>query len=134
MLALHYYFRFKVSLDDVVELMTMRGFYLSHQTIHNWVHWFGSSLGAKLRARRYKKGTDKWHVDATYIRVEGRWVYFYRAIDSEGNLVDVYLSDVRDTKAAQAFFRQAAKTTGIYPEQIIRQRTCIVFGHGEYLW
>lgn len=118
MLALHYYFRFKVSLDDGVELMAMRGFRLSHQTVHNWVHRFGRSLGMKLRKRRYKKCKDKWHVDATYIRVEGRWLYFYRAIDRQGNLVDVYLSDVRDKKAAKAFFKQAAKTTGIYPEQI----------------
>ena len=118
MLALHYYFRCKVSLDDVVELMAMRGFSLSHQTGHNWVHWFGPSLGMKLRKRRYKQAGDKWHVDATYLRVEGRWCYFYRAIDKEGNLVDVYLSDVRDQKAAEAFFEQAAKTTGVYPEQI----------------
>lgn len=118
MLAVYYYFRFKVSLDDVVELMAMRGFHLSHQTVHNWVHWFGPSLGMKLRKRRYKKATDKWHVDATYIRVEGKWVYFYRAIDKEGNLVDVYLSDTRDQAAAEAFFEQAAKTTGVYPEQI----------------
>lgn len=122
MLAVYYYFRFKVSLDDVVELMSLRGFHLSHQTIHNWVQWFGPSLGIQLRKRRYKKNTDKWHVDATYIRVEGRWVYFYRAIDNEGNLVDVYLSDVRDKKAAKAFFRQAAKTTGIYPEEMISDK------------
>jgi transposase-like protein len=98
MLAVHYYYRFKVSLDDVVELMAMRGFHLSHQTVQNWVHRFGPELGMKLRKRRYKQAGDKWHVDATYLRVEGRWVYFYRAIDKEGNLIDVYLSDVRDQK------------------------------------
>ena len=118
MIALHYYFRFKVSLDDVVELMTMRGFTLSHQTVHNWAHRFGPELGLKLRKRRYKQVGDKWHIDCTYLRIEGRWCYFYRAIDKEGNLVDVYLSDVRDQKAAEAFFVQAAKTTGVYPEQI----------------
>ncbi len=118
MIALHYYFRFKVSLDDVVELMAMRRFHLSHQTVHNWVHWFGPNLGLKLRQRRYKQVNDKWHADVTYLRIEGRWCYFYRAIDKEGNLVDVYLSDVRDQEAAEAFFKQAAKTAGVYPEQI----------------
>src|SRR5436190_15916909 len=53
MIAVHYYYRFKVSLDDVVELMLMRGFHLSHQTIHNWVQTFGVDLGLKLRQRRY---------------------------------------------------------------------------------
>jgi transposase-like protein len=95
MLALHYYYRFRNSLDDVVELMIMRGFHLCHQTIHNWTQTFGVELGLKLRERRQGRAGKKWHVDATYIRVEGRWCYFYRAIDKENNLVDVYLSDVK---------------------------------------
>lgn len=118
MMVVHYYYRFKVSLYDVVELMLMRGFHLTHQTVHNWVHRFGAELGLKLRARRYKRAGDRWHVDATYLRVEGRWCYFYRAIDKAGNLVDVYLSDVRDQQAAETFFKQAAKTSGVYPEKI----------------
>ena len=118
MMALYYYFRLKVSLDDVVELMALKGFHLSHQTIHNWVHCFGPELGLTLRSRRYKQVSDQWHVDCTYLRIEGRWCYFYRAIDKAGNLVDVYLSDVRDQAAAEAFFNQAAKTTGIYLEHI----------------
>jgi len=118
MIAVSYYYRFKVSLDDVVQLMAMRGFYLSHQTVHNWVQTFGVELGLKLRTRRKGKNGKKWNADATYIKIEGRWCYFYRAIDKEGNLVDVYLSDVRDQAAAEAFFEQAQNTTGITPEQI----------------
>ena len=52
MLTVHYYYRFKVSLDDVVELMSMRGIYLSHQTVHNWIQIFGVDLGLKLREKR----------------------------------------------------------------------------------
>ena len=118
MLAVHYYYRFRNSLDDVVELMKMRGFHLSHQTVHNWVHSFGVELGLKLRKKRYGKAGKKWHADATYIRVEGRWCYLYRAIDKEGNLIDVYLSDVRNQTAAEAFFHQAQATTGVTPHQI----------------
>ena len=118
MIAVNYYYRFKVSLDDVVQLMSMRGFYLCHQTIHNWVQIFGAELGLKLRARRKGKNGKKWNTDATYIKIEGRWSYFYRAIDKEGDLVDVYLSDVRDQAAAEAFFRQAQETTEITPGQI----------------
>ena len=84
MIAVHYYYRFKVSLDDVVTLMAMRGFYLSHQTVHNWVQTFGVELGLKLRARRRGKCGKKWHVDCTYLRIEGRWCYFYRAIEKLG--------------------------------------------------
>lgn len=118
MLAVHYYYRFKVSLDDVVELMAIRGLYLSHQTVHNWVQQFGTDLGLKLRERRKCKVGKKWHVDATYIRIAGNWCYLYRAIDKEGNLVDVYLSGVRDQAAAESFFKQAAQTAGVSPSQI----------------
>jgi len=118
MLAVHYYYRFRNSLDDVVELMKMRGINISHQTVHNWVQTFGVEIGLKLREKRYGQSGKKWHVDSTYIRAEGRWCYLYRAIDKESNLVDVYLSDVRDQAAAERFFRQAQKTTGTTPIQI----------------
>ena len=72
MLAIHYYYRFKNSLDDVVELMVMRGIHLSHQTVHNWTQTFGVELGLKLRERRKGKNAKKWHADSTYIQVEGR--------------------------------------------------------------
>ena len=76
MIAVNYYYRFKVSIDDVVQLMAMRGFYLSHQTVHNWVQIFGVELGLKLRSRRKGKNGKKWNADETYIKIEGRWCYF----------------------------------------------------------
>ncbi len=118
MIAVHYYYRFKVSLDDVVELMALRGFSLSHQTVHNWIQTFGVELGLTCRSRRKGNAGKKWHVDATYLRIQGHWCYLYRAIDKEGDLVDVYLSDVRDQAAAEAFFNQCKNTTGLTPEQI----------------
>jgi len=118
MMVVHYYYRFKVSLDDVVELMTMRNINLSHQTVHNWVHTFGVELGIKLREQRKGKVGKKWHTDPTYIKIAGHWCYLYRAIDKEGNLVDVYLSDTRDQKATDKFFKQALEVTEVTPEQI----------------
>lgn len=115
MMIVQYYYRFKVSLDDVVDLMLMRGFTLCHQTVRNWVQTFGADLGINIRDRRYGYGGKKWHVDATYIKVEGRWCYLYRAIDKEGNLIDVYLSDVRDSAAAEKFFMHAQGATGMTP-------------------
>ena len=81
MLVVYHYYRFKVSLDDVVKLMALRGFSLSHQAVHNLVQTFGVTLGRKRRSKRKGKTGKKWHVDATYLKVEGRWCYFYRAID-----------------------------------------------------
>ena len=73
----------------MVEMMAMRGFSLCHQTVHNWAQEFGVTLGIKCRTQRVGKCGKKWHADATYIKIEGRWCYLYRAIDKEGNLVDV---------------------------------------------
>ena len=119
MLTVYHYYRFKVSLDEVVELLALRGFNLSHQTIYNWVQTFGVELGLKIRNNRKGKVGRKWHIDSTYLKIEGRWCYFYRAIDKAGNLVDVYLSDVRNQKAAEKFFVQAKNTTSIDSDQII---------------
>jgi len=70
MLVVYHYFRFKLSLDDVVELMASRGIQLSHQTVHNWAQSFGVTLGIKLRQSRRGKTGKKWHIDATYIKIE----------------------------------------------------------------
>lgn len=118
MLVVYHYYRFKLSLDDVVELMAIRGVHLSHQTVHNWAQTFGTDLGIKLRSVRRRTAGSKWHIDATYIKVDGHWCYLYRAIDKEGNLVDVRLSDTRDQAAAEAFFNQCHETTDVTPEQI----------------
>jgi putative transposase len=65
MLTVHYYYRFRNSLDYVVELMKIRGINLSHQTVHNWAQTFGVELGLKLRRKRHGQVGKKWHADAT---------------------------------------------------------------------
>jgi putative transposase len=67
-----------------------------------------------------------WYVDETYLKVQGQWQYLYRAIDRDGNLVDVRLSDTRDLAAAEAFFRSAWMVTGVAPDRITTD------GHGAY--
>jgi putative transposase len=59
-----------------------------------------------------------WYVDETYIKVAGQWQYLYRAIDRDGNLVDVYLSETRDQEAAEALFRSAVAVTGTTPDKV----------------
>ncbi len=108
---------YKLSLDDVVELMALRGFSLE----------FGVQLGIKYRSQRKEKAGKKWHVDATYLKIEVCWCYLYRAIDKEGNLVDVNLSDFRDQAAAEAFFAQAEKTTNVTPEKITTDKEAALY-------
>jgi len=79
-----------------------------------------------LRKRRYGTVGASWYVDETYVRVDGRWQDLYRAIDRDGNLVDVCLSDTRDLAAAEAFFRAAWTSTGVMPHRITTD------GHDAY--
>jgi len=83
-------------------------------------------LSEILRKRRYGTVGASWYVDETYGRVDGRWQYLYRALDREGNLVDVRLSDTRDLAAAEVFFRAAWTGTGVTPHRITTD------GHDAY--
>lgn len=118
MLVVLHYVRYKLSLVDVTELMMLRGFSLSHETVRLWTQQFGADISTKIRKSRWQNVGSQWHMDVTYVFLENRWCYLYRAIDSSRALVDVYLSDTRDAKAAIHFFKQCAKTTGIKPTHI----------------
>ena len=83
-------------------------------------------LTEELRRRRHGQAGCSWYVDETYIKVEGRWCYVYRAIDRSGALVDVLFSEHRDMAAAKAFFRSARTVTGITPDRVTTD------GHGSY--
>ena len=110
-----------------MDLLSLRGIEISHQTIHNWAQTFGPHLGLKLRKKRKGKNNLKWHLDATYIKIHGYWYYLYRAIDKDGNLVDVYLSETRDEGAAIKFLQQARKTSGITPIQITTDKELALY-------
>jgi len=118
LLTVFFYYRYKLSLVDVTEMMALRGFLISHETVRLWSQLIGTDIGIKFRVRRKGCCGKDWHMDITYLYVEGRWCYFYRAIDRDSNLIDVYLSDTRDEAAARKFFSTCAETTDVTPKQI----------------
>ena len=104
--AVRWYLRCSLSLRDVEELFAERGLEADHTTIWRWVQRYGPEL--EMRLRRHLKPTNKsWRVDETYIRVQDRLCYLYRAIDSTGAIIDFLLSALRDAAAAQRLFRKA---------------------------
>jgi len=115
MLVVFWRLRYALSLRDVVELCLLRNVTLTHETIRDWEQRFAPYLTEKLKHRRKGKCSNRWHVDETYIKVGGAWVYYYRAIDRDGNLVDAMMSKTRSKKAAIRFFKQAKITTGVKP-------------------
>ncbi|HHT7228535.1 TPA: IS6 family transposase, partial [Bacillus cereus] len=85
------------------------GLSLAHTTIMRWVHQYGPELDKRIR-HHLKQTNDSWRVDETYLKVKGQWMYLYRAVDSEGNTVDFYLSKSRNHKAAKRFFKKALQS------------------------
>ncbi len=97
--AVRWYLRYSLSLRDVEELFAERGLEADHTTIWRWVQRYGPELEQRLR-RQLKPTNKSWRVDETYIRVQGRWCYLYRAIDSTAATIDFLLSALRDAAAA----------------------------------
>ena len=111
LLAVRWYLRFGLSYRDLEELLAERGIDVDHVTLYRWVQRFTPALVAAAGPRRHATG-DRWFVDETYVKVAGRWRYVYRAIDQFGQIVDVSVSDRRDTAAARAFFARATALVG----------------------
>ena len=86
--------------------MAERGLMVDHRTIWRWCQKYGPMVYQRLRGK-LKYTTTTWHMDETYVRIAGRWVYLFRAVDSHGDTVDFYLSETRDREAAKTFLQKA---------------------------
>ena len=109
-LCVSWYTSFKLSLRDLVIMMADRGITLTHTTILRWVQCYLPEF--EKRWNRYARPVGgSWRMDETYIKVGGRWVYLYRAVDKAGRTVDFFLSEYRDVNAAKTFLRRAIEKT-----------------------
>jgi IS6 family transposase len=106
LLAVGWYLRFSLSYRDVEELLAERGLHADHVTVWRWVKRYAPEMEQRLRSR-LNSTNDSWRVDETYIRVKGKWLYLYRAVDSTGATIDFLLSAKRDTVAAKRFLAKA---------------------------
>ncbi|GEO17482.1 IS6 family transposase [Microvirga aerophila] len=117
LLCIRWYLAYNLTLRNLEEMMAERGISVDHATIHRWVVRYSPELLKRFNARK-RAVTAKWHVDETYIKVRGRWMYLYRAIDSNGDTVEFRFSARRDLIAAKRFLRKALKRHG-RPERIV---------------
>jgi transposase-like protein len=116
-LCVRWYLRFKLSFRDLVEMMSERGLSLVHTTIMRWVHRYTPEF--ERRWKRFARPVgSSWRVDETYVKIRGKWVYLYRAVDRDGRTVDFRLSARRDVGAAKAFFRKAIESQGAAAQTI----------------
>jgi transposase-like protein len=104
--AVRWYVTYKLSYRDVCELMAERGVTVAHTTVLRWVQRF-IPIFEKMWKKYARSVGSSWRVDETYIRVKGQWRYLYRAVDKQGQTVDLPLNKNRDQAAAVLFFKKA---------------------------
>jgi putative transposase len=117
LLWVRWYLAYSLSLRDLEEMMAERGISVDHTTIHRWTVHYAPLLLEQFN-RRKRPVTGRWHVDETYIKVRGRWMYLYWAIDNNGNTVEFCFSERRNLTAAKRFLRTALQRHG-RPERIV---------------
>jgi len=107
-------------------MVLQRGIILTHEAVRDWERKLAPLLSETLRKRRHSRVGTRWYVDETDVNVQWWWQYRYRAINRDGHLVDVRLSDTRDLAAAEAFFRSAWTIIGVTTDGITTD------GHDAY--
>ncbi len=105
------YHRFALSLRDVEDLLADRGIAVSHETIRDWVDRFGHQFAARVRRDR-PAPADKWHLDEVVVRINGRTHWLWRAVDANGDVLDILVQSRRDKAAALRFLRKLLKRWG----------------------
>jgi putative transposase len=116
------YFRFALSFRDVEEMLAMRGVALSYETVREWCLKFGQTYANALRRRSRRPG-DRWHLDEVFLKINGRVHYLWRAVDQDGDVLDILVQSHRDKKAAKKFFRELLKTLSYVPVRSL-QTSC----------
>src|SRR5438445_6420061 len=115
------YYRFCLSYRDVEELLFTRGVLVTYEAIRKWCRKFGQQYANQLRHRRPRPG-DKWHLDEVVLTIHGERHYLWRAVDQDGNVLDILVQRRRDKKAAKKFFRKLLKSCQYVPRVIITDK------------
>src|SRR5277367_5408923 len=116
--AIWLYLRFTLSFRDVEDLLAERGILVSYETVRRWVKQFGPVIAADLRRRRPKPHST-WHLDEVFIKIDGRLVYLWRAVDAEGEVLDVLVRSKRDKRAALKLMRKLLKKMRFVPDKFV---------------
>jgi len=119
--AVWLYLRFTLSYRDVEELLAERGLDISYETVRCWVLKFGPMIARRLRRHRPRPST-RWHLDEMVIRIAGERMYLWRAVDHEGEVLDMLVQRRRDSRAALRLMRKLLKKQGFAPKLVITDK------------
>ena len=119
--AVWLYLRFTLSFRDVEDLLAERGLDLSYETVRRWVLKFGPLFAKELRRRRHPP-TSQWHLDEMAVLISGRQFWLWRAVDDEGEILDLLVQRRRDAKAAARLMRKLLKKHGFEPTLLVTDK------------
>ena len=119
--AVWLYFRFNLSHRDIEDLLAQSGVIVTHESIRLWCNKFGSKYAARLR-RKHQGYGDTFFIDEVFIKIDGKQHYLWRAVDQDGEVVDVFLQKKRDGKAAKRFFKLMLKKHKGDPRVIVTDK------------
>jgi putative transposase len=119
--AVWVYHRFCLSFRDVEDLLAERGIIVSYETIRIWCQKFGPGYARNLKRRQGRLG-DTWHLDEVFIRINGQQHYLWRAVDQDGDVIDILVQPRRDQRAAERFFRRLLRGQGKEPFRIVTDK------------
>ena len=117
-LAVWLYFRFTTSLRDVEEMLAERGIDVSYETIRCWANKFGPAIAANIRRSR-GRADCVWHLDEMVVRIKGKRMFMWRAVDKEGEVLDMLVQKRRNRAAALKLLRKLLKNQGFVPDAIV---------------
>jgi transposase-like protein len=119
--AVWLYLRFTLSYRDVEELLTERGLDVSYESVRSWVLKFGPMIARRLRQVR-PRPSDRWHLDEMVVRIAGKRMYLWRAVDHEGEILDVLVQRRRDRRAAVKLMRKLMRKQGFAPKKVVTDK------------
>ena len=119
--AVWLYHRFCLSFRDVEDLLAQRGITVSYETIRQWCQTFGPDYAWRLRHRRRRLG-DTWYLDELFLTIQGRRQYLWRAVDQDGDVLDILVQARRNRRAAARFFRKLLKGQGCAPRRLVTDK------------
>src|ERR1700741_4281463 len=119
--AVWLYLRFTLSYRDVEELLAERGLHISYESVRSWVLKFGPVIARRLRGCR-PRPSDRWHLDEMVVRIEGKRLYLWRAVDHEGEDLDMLGQRRRDMRATPRLMHKLLKKQGFAPKLLVTDK------------
>src|SRR6516225_6065564 len=119
--AVWVYLRFTLSYRDVEKLLAERGLDISYETVPCWVLKFGPVIARRLRRHR-PRPSNRWHLDEMVVRIGGKRMYLWRAVDHEGEVLDMLVQPRRDSRAALRLMRKLLRKQGFAPKLLVTDK------------